>query len=85
MNAGELVCQRTALEERALRREGNRSVPWSGLQTEFVERTPGKNAIVESSTEEGIEAVRLGAFAPPASPLERHSVVALTVPMNEPG
>src|SRR5881397_3816258 len=26
---------------RALRSEGNGPVPWSGLQTEFLERTPG--------------------------------------------
>src|SRR4030095_13182961 len=32
----------TAIEGRALRSEGNGPVSWSGLQTEFVEQTPGK-------------------------------------------
>jgi len=40
---------------------GNRSVPWSGLQTEFVERTPETKASAEPNTKDGIEAVRLGA------------------------
>jgi hypothetical protein len=34
-------------------------VPWSGLQTELVERTPEKKANAEPSTKEGIEAARL--------------------------
>jgi len=56
------------LAERALRREGNGSVPGSGLQTELVERTRGKNASGEASTKKRVEAVRLCAFTPPGSP-----------------
>jgi hypothetical protein len=37
----------TSIEERALQSEGNRPVPWSSLQTEFPERTPGKNLNAE--------------------------------------
>jgi hypothetical protein len=40
---------------------GNGSLPWSGLQAEFLERTPGKNASAEASAKAGIEAVRLRA------------------------
>jgi hypothetical protein len=29
----------TATDERAIQTEGNKSVPWSSLQIEFVERT----------------------------------------------
>ena len=54
-----------SIEGRALRSEGNGPVPWSGLQTEFLERTPGKNARAEPSTKEDIEAVRFCAFSPP--------------------
>ena len=43
------------LEERALRREGNGSVPGSGLQTELVERTRGKNASAEASTKDALK------------------------------
>ena len=32
----------TAIEGRALQSEGNEPVPWSGLQTELLERMPGK-------------------------------------------
>jgi len=32
----------TAIEGRALQSEGNDPVPWSGLQTELLERMPGK-------------------------------------------
>ena len=66
----------TAIEERALRSEGHGPVPWSGLQTEFVDERLGKSASSDSSTKDGIEAVRLCAFAPPGSPLDRHRVVA---------
>jgi hypothetical protein len=38
---------------------GNGSVLRSGLQTEFMERTPEKNASVEPSTKDAIETVRL--------------------------
>jgi hypothetical protein len=38
---------------------GNESVPWSGLQTELLERTPEKKPNAEPSTKEGIEAARL--------------------------
>jgi hypothetical protein len=33
-----------AIEARAFQTEGKGPVPWSGLQAELVERTPGKNA-----------------------------------------
>jgi hypothetical protein len=36
-----------SLDGRALRIEGNGPVLWSGPQTEFVERTPGKNSSAE--------------------------------------
>jgi len=32
----------TAIEGRALQSEGNEPVPWSGLQTELLERMPGE-------------------------------------------
>jgi hypothetical protein len=57
--------------------------PWSGLQTEFVERTPGKNASVEPSTKDRIEAVRLCAFAPPGSPLDRRSVIVFLLSISD--
>ena len=66
----------TAIEGRALQSEGNDPVPWSGLQTELLERMPGKNASAEPSTKDGIEVVRplrpgsgqARAFTPPAHP-----------------
>jgi hypothetical protein len=36
-------------------------VPWSGLQTEFLERTPEKKASAEASTKHAIEPFRLRA------------------------
>jgi len=39
----------TAIEGQALQSEGNGPVPWSGLQTELLERTPEKNASGEPS------------------------------------
>lgn len=51
----------TELEERALRREGNGSVPGSGPQTELVKRTPGKNGSAEASTK---DALKLFVFVP---------------------
>jgi len=45
----------TANEGRALQSEGTEPVPWSGLQTELLERMPGKNASAEPSTKDGIE------------------------------
>ncbi len=39
---------------------GNGSVPWTSLQTDFLERTPEKKASAEASTKESIEAVRFG-------------------------
>jgi hypothetical protein len=60
----------TAIEERALRIEGNGPVPCSGLQTEFLERTPGKNARAMPSTIHGVETLSLRAFAPPGSPVD---------------
>jgi NMT1-like family len=68
----------TAIEERALRSEGNGPLPRSGLQTEFVERTLGKNASADSSTKDGIEVFRLCAFTPPDSLLDRHRVVVFS-------
>ena len=63
----------------------NRPVPWSGLQTQFVKRTPGENASGESSTKNIIEAVRLGVFTPPGSPFDRHRIVVFPLSMNNPG
>jgi hypothetical protein len=74
----------TRVEGRALQSEGNGPVPWSGLQTEFVERAPRKNASAEPSTKDGSEAVRLGAFALPGSPLDRHRVVVFHLSMSNP-
>jgi hypothetical protein len=65
----------TAIEGQAFRSEGNGPLPWSSLQTELAKRTPGKNFTVEPSAKQGIEAVRLGAFAPPGSPLDRQTVM----------
>ena len=56
------------MEGQALRSEGNGSVPWSGPQAEFLERTVGKNASAVPSTTDGIETARLCAFAPPGYP-----------------
>ena len=77
--------QWTAIKGRALRSEGNGPVPWRGLQTEFLECTPGKSASVLLGTNHGIGIFPLCAFAPPGSPLDRHSVVTLPRTMNNPG
>ena len=61
-------------EGRPFRSEGNEPVAWSGPQTEFIERTPGKIASVEASSNDAIEAVRLCAFTPPGLPLGWTSV-----------
>jgi hypothetical protein len=71
-----------AINGQALRTEGNKSLPWSGLQTELVERTPEKSTSGKPSTKDGIETVRLCAFAPPSSPVDRHSVVVFVRTMN---
>ena len=71
----------TRVEGRALQTEGNGPEPWSGRQTQFVQRTPGKNASAEPSIKDGSEAVHLYAFTPPGSPLDRH-VVAFPLSMN---
>ncbi len=42
--------------------QGNGPLPWSDLQTEFVERTPERTATGEPSTKKGIETVRLCAL-----------------------
>jgi hypothetical protein len=34
-------------------------VPWSGLQIDFVERTPEKKATAKPSTKHGVEPLRL--------------------------
>jgi hypothetical protein len=44
----------------------------------------GKMRIAESSAKDGIEAVRLCAFTPPGSPLQRRSVVGFPLRMNHP-
>src|SRR5437667_1359719 len=75
----------TAIEGRVLQSEGNEPVPWSGLQTELLQRMPGKNASAEPSTRDGIEAVRLCAFTPPGSSLDRHSVVVSPLTMINAG
>ena len=72
------------MEGQALRSEGNGSVPWSGPQAEFLERTVEKNASAVLSTD-GIETDRLCAFAPPGLPLHRHSVVTFPGTMNNAG
>jgi hypothetical protein len=61
----------TAIDGRALRTEGNRLVAWSGPHPELVEQTREKHASVEPSTKGDNEAVRLYAFAPPRSPVDR--------------
>src|SRR5262245_50514041 len=58
-----------AIKRRALRSEGNRPVPWSGLQTELVGERRENDSSARPSTTIVIEAVRLCAFAPPSSPL----------------
>ena len=45
----------------------------------------GKNTSAEPSTKDGIEAVRLRAFTPPGSSLDRHSVVVFPLTMNNAG
>jgi len=40
---------------------GNGPLPWSGPQTEFVERRPEKNANAKPSTRHGFETIRLRA------------------------
>ncbi len=60
----------TAIEGRALQSEGNRSVAWSSLRTELVERTLWRMTNVEPSTRHGIEAVRFFAFTLPSSSLD---------------
>src|SRR5947199_9313138 len=42
----------------------------------------GKNVSTEPSTKDGIEAVRLCAFTPPGSSLNRHSVKVFPLTMN---
>ena len=75
----------TMIEERALQSEGNGPLPWRSLQTDVVERTPGKNASAESSTRDGIEGVRLCAFTPAGSLLDRRSVVVFPRSMDNAG
>jgi hypothetical protein len=50
-----------AIERRALQNEAMGLVSRSGLQTEFLERTPEKKASAEPSTKQDIELVRLRA------------------------
>jgi hypothetical protein len=59
-----------AIERQALQSEGNRPETWTGLQTEFMERTPAIKAIEEPSTKHEVEAARLDAFTLPGSPLD---------------
>src|SRR5437899_7903809 len=44
-----------------------------------------KNTSAEPSTKDGIEAVRLCAFTPPGSSLDRHSVIVFPLTMNNVG
>jgi hypothetical protein len=61
-------------------------MPWSGLQTEFVERTPEKKLSAEPSAKHGIEPVRLRVlFALPGSPFDRHSVMTFPLSLNKAG
>jgi hypothetical protein len=50
-----------------------------------LERIPVKHSNVQPSTLNIIEPVRLGAFAPPSSSLDRHRVVVFPWSMNNPG
>jgi hypothetical protein len=52
--------------------------------TQFIEQTPGKIAIRESSIKDFIEAVRPNVFTPPGSPFDRHSIVVFSLNMNNP-
>jgi hypothetical protein len=47
--------------------EDNGPLPWSGLQTEFVERTPSENASAEPSTKDALKL-----FVPVPSLFEVH-------------
>jgi hypothetical protein len=60
------------IEGRVLQSEDNRSVTWSGLQTEVGERTPWRSTNVEPSTQHGIAAIRLNVFTLPNSPLDAY-------------
>jgi len=60
----------TAIEARARQSEGNEPAPWSGLQTELLERMPGKKCERRAKHQRRIEAVRLYAFTPPGSSLD---------------
>jgi hypothetical protein len=66
----------TTIDARALRTEDNGPETWSGLQTVLVERTPVKNTRCEPSSKDDMEAVRLRAFDPPGSPVNRYNVIA---------
>jgi hypothetical protein len=72
----------TAIDGQAFRTECNKPVTWSALQADFVERTPVKNTSGEPSTENAIEAVRLCAFDPPGSPVNRCRVIVFPRSMN---
>src|SRR5262245_25861484 len=64
-----IIRRDATIKRRALRSEGNRPVPWSGLQTELVGERLENDSSARPSTTIVIEAVRLCAFAPPSSPL----------------
>jgi hypothetical protein len=62
-----------SIDGRALRSEGNGPVTSSTPQTEFVQRTPGKNASGKPSTKDDIQTVHLCAFTPPGLPLDQEA------------
>ena len=64
-----------ATDGRAFQSEGNGPVSWGELQTELLERMPGKNATVEVTIKNKIETVRLCAFTLPGSLSIDHSSV----------
>ena len=72
------------MEGQAFRSEGNGSVPCSGPQAEFLERTAGKIASAVPSATDGVETVHLCAFASTGLPLHRHSVMIFPGAINNP-
>ena len=75
----------TVIEARALRIEGNVPVPCSSLQAEVLERKVGEKCERHADTINGLETLRLCAFAPPGSPIERRSVVILPWTVKDTG
>src|SRR5215468_6872793 len=71
-----------SIDGRALRSEGNGPVTSSTPQTEFVRRTPGKNASGKPSTKDDIQTVHLCAFTPPGSPLDQEATLNVLNGLN---